>query len=125
MASFRSPLARVTGHGSAKAGAMHWWWQRITAVALVPLSIWFVFSLATFTGQCHIDIYGWIADPWSSALLIAFLASLFHHVQLGLQVVIEDYVHHEGVKIASIVGVKFLCAILAIVGSLAILEIAL
>ena len=123
--NYRSPLARVIGLGSAKEGSMHWWWQRLTAVALVPLSIWFMFSISSFTGKCSVGINEWIASPIVSTLLIAFVVSLFYHAQLGIQVVLEDYVHHEAVKILSLLATKFLSAILVILSTISILRIAL
>ncbi len=104
---------------------MHWWWQRITAIALVPLTLWFAFSLPRMIGACQFEVYGWIASPWVATLLIAFVVALFYHLQLGMQVVIEDYVHHEGVKITSILGVKFISAILAILSIISILHLSI
>ena len=122
---YRSPLAHVKGLGSAKEGLTHWWWQRLTAVALVPLSLWFAFSVATMGGACFLDVYGWIASPAVATFLIAFIVCLFYHAQLGVQVVIEDYVHHEGVKLFSILTLKFLSAILVISSTVSILRVAL
>ncbi len=123
--SYKSPLARVLGLGSAKDGAAHWWWQRLTAIALVPLTLWFMFSLATLTSECFGDVRIWIASPVTSTLLIAFVVSLIYHAQLGVQVVIEDYLHHEGMKIGSILVVKFLSVILVISSTISVLRIAL
>lgn len=125
MMNYRSPLARVIGLGSAKEGSMHWWWQRLTAVALVPLSIWFTFSVASFTGECAAAVYVWIASPIVATLLIAFVVSLFYHAQLGIQVVLEDYVHHEAMKLLLVLATKFLSAILVIFSTISILRIAL
>ena len=121
--SYRSPLARVIGLGSAREGSAHWWWQRLTAIALVPLSLWFVFSVATMTGACFLDVYSWLAQPWTATLLISFLVCLFYHAQLGMQVVIEDYVHREGYKIAYILLVKFLSVVLVIFSLISVLQI--
>ena len=124
--NYRSPLARVIGLGSAKEGSMHWWWQRLTAVALVPLSIWFVFSVAfSFTGECQVAVYVWITSPIVSTFLIAFVVSLFYHAQLGIQVVLEDYVHHEAMKLLLVLVTKFLSAVLVIFSIISILRIAL
>ena len=128
MMNYRSPLARVIGLGSAKEGSKHWWWQRLTAVALVPLSIWFVFSVAfSFTGECAaaVYVYLWIASPIVSTFLIAFVVSLFYHAQLGIQVVLEDYVHHEAMKLLLVLVTKFLSAVLVIFSIISILRIAL
>ncbi len=123
--NYRSPLAKVIGLGSAKEGSTHWWWQRLTAVALVPLTLWFVFSIASLTGPCLAQVNTWMASPVSSTLLIAFVVSLFYHTQLGVQVVLEDYVHHEGLKITSILIVKAVSAMLVISSIISILRVAL
>ena len=122
---FRSPLAQVIGLGTAKEGSAHWWWQRLTAVALVPLTIWFTYSLATLTGPCIDTIDLWLQSPVSTTLLIAFVVSLFHHTQLGLQVVLEDYIHHEALKIFSILFVKAIAIMLTILSTISILQVAL
>ncbi len=123
--NYRSPLARVIGLGSAKEGFAHWWWQRLTALALVPLTLWFTFSMATLTSECFGNVYVWIASPITSTLMIAFVVSLFYHAQLGMQVVIEDYVHHEALKIISILVIKSLSVILVISSTISILRVAL
>lgn len=109
--SLRSPLGRVLGSGSAKEGVDHWWWQRLTAVALVPLGIWFVVAVISLVGAGHAEARAWAVAPLNMVLLIAFTAALLHHAQLGLQVVIEDYVHNEGCKLAGLLVVKFLAAL--------------
>jgi succinate dehydrogenase membrane anchor subunit len=121
----RSPIARVRGLGSAKEGVQHWWAQRLTAVALVPLSIWWVAGMVAHTGAGHAEAAAWIARPINATLTIITLAMVFHHGQLGLQVVIEDYVHNEGAKIALLIAVKLLALLLALAGSLAVLRLML
>ena len=123
--SYKTPLARVIGLGSAKDGSSHWWWQRLTALALVPLTLWFTFSMATLTSECFADVRIWMESPVTSTLLIAFVVSLFYHAQLGVQVVIEDYVHHEGLKIGTILAVKFLSVMLVISSTISILRVTL
>ena len=123
--SYKTPLARVIGLGSAKDGSSHWWWQRLTALALVPLTLWFIFSISTLTGECVADIRGWMESPLTATLLIAFVVSLFYHAQLGVQVVVEDYVHHEGIKVGTILAVKFLSVMLVISSTISILRVAL
>jgi succinate dehydrogenase membrane anchor subunit len=121
--SYRSPLARARGLGSAREGAGHWWAQRITAVALVPLCLWFVIGLIGVIGAEHGEVEDWIGSPVNATLLVVLLVAAFHHAQLGLQVVIEDYVHHEGLKIAGIMLVKFAAILLGLAAVLAVLSI--
>jgi succinate dehydrogenase / fumarate reductase membrane anchor subunit len=119
----RSPIARVRGLGSAKEGVHHWWVQRLTAVALVPLSIWFVAGVVALAGAPQAEAAAWIARPFNATLMILTLGLTFHHAQLGLQVVIEDYVHAEGAKLALLIVVKLLALALALAGALAVLRL--
>jgi succinate dehydrogenase / fumarate reductase membrane anchor subunit len=119
----RSPIARVRGLGSAKEGVQHWWAQRLTAVVLVPLSIWWVAGMVAHTGAGHAEAAAWIARPINATLTIITLAMVSHHGQLGLQVVIEDYVHSEGAKLALLIAVKLLSLLVALAGTLAVLRL--
>ena len=121
----RSPLKTARGLGSAKDGTAHWWAQRLTALALVPLTIWFVASVAALAGADHGAFIQWIGSPVVAVLMILLVVATFHHAQLGVQVVIEDYVHSEPVKLALIVGVKGLSMVLAVAAIVAVLRIAL
>lgn len=105
--SLRTPLARVEGLGSAKAGTRDFWHQRLTAVALVPLAVWFLLSAMHFVGADFRHVFGWVRVPWNALLLILFVVVLARHLAIGMQVIVEDYVHVEAVKIALIVAVKF------------------
>ena len=122
--NLRSPLARVRGLGSAKEGVAHWWAQRLTAIALVPLVIWFVASVCAMTGADYAAVHAWVGTPLVSILLVLLTIAVFHHAQLGLQVVIEDYVHSEWLKIASIVLVKFAAVALGVAAVFSIVKIA-
>jgi len=104
--SLQHPLGRVRGLGSAKAGSHHWWSQRVTAVALVPLTLWFVYSALTLAGSDYASGIKWLAQPTNSICMVLLVISTFHHLQLGLQVIIEDYVHHEAVKLIALVTMK-------------------
>ena len=104
--SLRSPLAAARGLGSAKSGTHHWWLQRVTAVALVPLTIWFVIGLIVHAGAPYEEMRAWIGSPITATLMISLLFAMFYHAQLGLQVVIEDYIHGHGCKIAVLWLVK-------------------
>jgi len=122
--SYRSPLGKVRGLGSAKDGTHHWWMQRLTALALIPLAIWFVVSVVALLGQNHAAFAAWVKNPLSATLLILLIAATFHHAQLGVQVVIEDYVHGEGAKLAAIILVKGAALVLAGIGIVSVLRIA-
>src|SRR3990170_3791760 len=99
--SLRSPLGRARGRGSAKEGVHHFWVQRVSAVALVPLSLWFVFSVARLPLLSHDGVREWVASPSVAVMLVLFLATLFYHSLLGVQVVVEDYVTSEGRKLVT------------------------
>lgn len=101
-----NPLAKVRGLGSAKEGTHHWIAQRMTAVALVPLTLWFVISLIGLIGADLSAVKAWLGSPFNAVLMILTLVAGFHHAQLGLQVVIEDYIHGHGGKIVALWIVK-------------------
>jgi len=122
--SIRSPLSRARGLGSAKDGVQHWWVQRVSAVALVPLVIWFMYSVAGMSGAPYLEFVSWVCQPWVTVLLVLFIGTALYHSALGLQVVLEDYVSGEFKKIASIIAVKLACAVLAVAGIFAVLKIA-
>ena len=122
--SLRTPLGRVRGLGSAKDGTTHWWAQRVTAVAMVPLTLWFVATLAANTGADHATFTAWLGNPLVAIIMLLLVLTGFHHAQLGLQVVIEDYVHTEWLKITSIVLVKFAAIGLGIAAAFSILKLA-
>jgi len=122
--NMRSPLARAIGLGSAKGGVGHWWAQRVSAVALVPLTLWFVASILAHTGSEYATFIAWLRTPLASILMILLLVALFHHTALGLQVVIEDYVH-SGAKLAAMIAVRLGCFALALAGIVVTLRIAL
>ena len=104
---YRTALSVVRGTGAAKDGTRHWWAQRLTAIALVPLGIGFVVTMFALLGSDYDGARAAVAHPVAAALWILFTVALFHHAQLGLQVVVEDYVHSHGLKIAGIVAIKF------------------
>jgi succinate dehydrogenase / fumarate reductase membrane anchor subunit len=121
---FRTPLGRVRGLGSAKEGVQHWWLQRVTAVALVPLVVLFVAYLVTLTGQDYGDVRAALGRPVPALIALLLVVALFWHLKLGLQVVIEDYVHAEGVKIVSLLAMNFACIVVGLACVLAVLSIA-
>src|SRR3974377_2385970 len=95
----RSPLGRAVGLGSAKEGVEHWWLQRITAVALVPLTLWFVIAVIRLVGAYLDSVRDWVGNPFPATLLVLLLIATFYHASLGLQVVIGDYIHAEFAKL--------------------------
>lgn len=125
MKNFRTPLSQVRGLGSAKEGSHHWWMQRLTAVALVPLCLWFVVSLISLSQADYVSVVAWFGSPLVTVLLLCLVWALFHHAQLGVQVVLEDYVEAEWLKVASIVGVKFAAVVLGLASSIAVLKVSL
>ncbi len=120
----RSPLGRALGLGSAKEGVEHWWMQRITAVALVLLSLWFVAALIAHLGADYTAAVAWLRSPLTAIAMILLVLATFVHMALGVQVVIEDYVHHEGTKLASLVLVRLACWALGAAALFAVLRVA-
>ena len=119
----RSPLARAMGLGSAKEGVEHWWIARVSAVALIPLTLWFVASIIAHTGSDYVTFIVWLRMPLVSILMVLLLIALFYHTALGLQVLIEDYVHSEA-KFGALIAVRLGCVALAVAGILATMRIA-
>ena len=122
--SLRSPLGHVLGLGAAKEGVHQWWLQRLTSVALVPLAVWFVVSLLTLPVLDHAAVVAWMRQSWTALLLVLFVLVACRHSQLGVRVVIEDYVHAVGLKTLTLVLVTFAHVLLAAAGVLAVLKVA-
>lgn len=123
--NLRNPLKTARGLGSAKDGTHHFIVQRITAVALVFLSLYVVWLVVSLIGGDYASVRAAVARPWNAVLLVAFLIAMFWHAQLGIQVIIEDYVHTPGLAIASQMAVRFFCVLAAIASVLAVIRIAL
>jgi succinate dehydrogenase / fumarate reductase membrane anchor subunit len=122
--SMRSPLSRALGLGSAKAGVEQWWRERVSALALVPLTLWFAASIIMHSGSDYVTFIAWLRTPTVSLLMVLLVAGIFYHTALGLQVVIEDYVH-SALKTLALLGMRFSCCGLVVAGILAIMRIAL
>jgi succinate dehydrogenase / fumarate reductase membrane anchor subunit len=120
----RTPMARVLGLGSAKDGTGHWWGQRVSAVALLVLGSWFLIGLLQLTDFNYAEVQQWLNRPSTAVLMLLLVASIAWHSDLGVQVVIEDYVHQPLLKVASIVVVRFLHVLFAAASMFAILRIA-
>jgi succinate dehydrogenase / fumarate reductase membrane anchor subunit len=119
----RTPLSRARGLGSARQGVHHWWAQRITAVALIPLVTWFAISLIMMSGADYAVVRAWIGSPVVMVLLTLTIVIGLHHGQLGMQEVVEDYVHSEGMKLALIVLLRFTAVFFGLAAIVAILRI--
>jgi succinate dehydrogenase / fumarate reductase, membrane anchor subunit len=121
----RTSLARALGLGSSQHGTSHWWQQRLTAIALLPLGLWLGMAIARLPSASYEDVRGWIASPVNSVLLLTFTAIVFHHAALGLQVIIEDYVHTLWLRLTVISLVNGVLLLAALAAGLAILRITL
>ncbi len=120
----RSPLSRVLGSGSAKDGTDHWWGQRLSAVALLVLGLWFMLALTTLGSVEYFDVIRWAAHPSNSVMLILLSLTLAYHSSLGIQVIIEDYVHGSFVKVVAVILNKFAHVFFVMTALFAILKIA-
>ena len=123
--SLRTPLAKVRGLGSAKGGTHHFWLQRLTAIALIPLTIWFALSIASLASADQATVQAWMQSPLSVTLMLSFLLAGFWHMKLGLQVVIEDYVHGESTKITCLILNNLVSIFLGLAASLSVLKMLL
>lgn len=121
--SLRSPLGRVLGHGSAKSGVGHWYAQRVSAIALVLLGLWFVISLMALGDTSHAAVSAWLGSPVPATLAVLFVVTAAWHAALGVQVVVEDYVAGHGARFAVLVAVRFVLVVAASIGVLAVLRI--
>ena len=123
--SLRSPLGKVRGLGSAKAGTHHWWMQKVTAVALIPLTIWFVSSVVYMTQADYEVVINWMNSPVVAILMLLFVVTGVYHLKLGLQVIVEDYIHSEGSKVMLQMLITFGCIVVGTAAVFSILRIAL
>lgn len=120
----RSQLGRARGMGAAKSGVHHWWAERVTAIALVPLTLWFVFAVLHLVGAPQAGVHAFVANPINTVLLLALVAMTFHHMQLGLQVVIEDYIHRQPTQRAAVLVNKGIALVLGLLCAVSILRMA-
>ena len=122
--SIQTPMAKARGLGSAKKGVEHWWHQRLTAIANIPLVLWLVYSILQLKGADYLAFTTWLADPVNAVLMILFVISTFYHAVLGSQVVIEDYIHCECLKLAKLIAQKLVFFALGIACIFSVLKIA-
>ena len=121
----RTPLSRARGLGAAKQGAHHWWMQRLTAVALVPLTFWFIFSIIRLQGATQEDIVDWLSRPRRLVFMCSLIVCTFYHLMLGLQIVIEDYIHNPAGKMAANLANKAGCGLLGLACLISALKLGL
>ena len=122
--SLRSPLGKVLGRGSAKQGVSHWWVQRVTAIALIPLTLWFAYQLVHLPTANYDEVRNWVASGFNPVWLLLFIGAVAWHSALGVQVVIEDYIPKKGAKVAALLASTFLHVVVAVAGGYAVLRIA-
>lgn len=123
--SIRTPLAHVRGLGTAKDGTHHWWMQRVTSIALVPLVLWFVIALLSHVHADYATLQHWLSKPVNAGLMITFLITLFYHAKLGMQVIYEDYVRPEWAMYTALLVTQFVLFVLGAISVVAVLKIAL
>ena len=119
------PLARVKGLGASGEGSHHWWVQRMSALALIPLTLWFLFSVVSVIGQDYQSVTAWVARPHVAIFLLIYLSAMFYHGMLGLQVIIEDYIHNESTRLISLLVMRAIMLLSGIAAVFAVLSISL
>ncbi|GAC1344364.1 MAG: succinate dehydrogenase, hydrophobic membrane anchor protein [Acetobacteraceae bacterium] len=125
IAVMRTQLGRARGTGSAHSGVHHWYAERITSIALVPLTLWFIVSMVRLTGAPQESVALWAGHPVNTVLLLALIAMTFHHMQLGIQVVLEDYVDAKWLMNIMILATKAVSALLGLIAAVAVLKLSL
>ncbi|WP_424134845.1 succinate dehydrogenase, hydrophobic membrane anchor protein [Roseomonas chloroacetimidivorans] len=124
-ARLQTPLGRVRGFGSAKNGTHHWWMQRVTSIVMLPLVIWFTFSIAAHAGEPYEVMAEWIGRPFNAVLLLVLITIGFYHTASGLQVVVEDYVRPDRAVMAVNLAVKSILTLLGLLAALSVLRLAI
>jgi len=123
--SLRTPLGRVLGLGSAKDGTAHFWGQRLSGIGILILGLWFATALACMPGFAHAEVFAFVAQPLNGVLLLLLVVTMAYHSNLGLQVVIEDYVHAHGARLIALVISRFAHLFLAVAAVYAIIRVGL
>ncbi|MDG4552598.1 MAG: succinate dehydrogenase, hydrophobic membrane anchor protein [Candidatus Contendobacter sp.] len=123
--SIRTPLAHVRGLGTAKDGTHHWWMQRVTSVALVPLVLWFAYSMLCYSRADYDTLQYWLSKPFNAGLMVMLLCVMLYHAKLGMQVIYEDYVRPEWLMHTLMLITQFVLFLLGAISIVAVLKIAL
>ena len=121
---FSSPLKKAKGLGSAHHGVDHWMMQKITAIANLPLVLWFVLSMVSMQGASHAAFTAWLAEPLNAILMILLIISVFYHAKLGTQVVVEDYISCKCLRLIKLIGQKLFFFAIAVACIFSVLKIA-
>ena len=121
--TMRSPLGRVRGLGSAREGTDHWLAERLTALALAPLSLWFVAIVLDGVGADYITLKAWMSEPGNMTLMILLIIAFFWHASLGISTIIEDYVHYKPANVGGLIAVKFCCIFLGVFAIVSVLKV--
>lgn len=114
---------KIRDLGSAKEGIHHWWRQRITSIALIPLGLWAAFSLLSFPDFSYVVVHGWFQEPWNTVLMLAVVIIAYYHLALGVRVILEDYIHLTWLKVFSIILLNLASFVLCLISIVAILKI--
>jgi succinate dehydrogenase / fumarate reductase, membrane anchor subunit len=124
MSSLETPLHKVQGLGASHSGTGHFYRERLTSVALIPLSLWFAYAMLGLAGTNEVAVVSFLAHPWNAILMAAFAVISFYHLSLGLQVVIDDYIHTTGIKLFLLLLVRFIAIAAGISCVFALIRIA-
>lgn len=123
--TFKTPLARAKGLGAARGAVSHWWHQRVTALAAIPLTLWLAWSATAMPGWDYEHMTSWLAQPCNTVLMSLTVLTLFYHAAIGSKVIAEDYIHNEAMKIAKLIGIDLFFTAAAVVCIVSILKISL
>ncbi|HET6183738.1 MAG TPA: succinate dehydrogenase, hydrophobic membrane anchor protein [Acetobacteraceae bacterium] len=121
----RSQLGRVRGLGAARAGSGTWWAERLTSIALVPLTLWFIASAVSLEGTTRAGMIAWLHAPLPLVLMLCLIVATFRHMDLGLRVVVEDYVHHEAARMSLLLLIRGICVVAALLCIISALRLGL
>lgn len=121
----RSQLGRVRGAGISRSGVHHWRAERLTSIALIPLTLWFIFSVLRLVHLPYGGVVEWVGRPVNTVLMLALIFTTFHHTSLGLQVILEDYVHERRFAIGAMLAQKAACWLLGLLAAVSVLKMAL
>jgi succinate dehydrogenase / fumarate reductase membrane anchor subunit len=119
-----TPKKQADGLGGVNTGPHHWWLQRVTAVALIPLSLWLAFAVASHAGRDYASTKAWLSQPVTTLLLVLWLSVAVYHASLGLQVVLEDYIQHPLIRVATLVSIKLVLTLLGTLSVVSCLRVA-